>query len=189
MLAIGVFEIRQRCFSLSSLRDLKLISQCHRQIDGKPPGKCYPCDFCTSVQGICSTAVASKVKPDAWQVVEDTNWKTYYFKEIISEHVEEENLSLRKSLGGFEERINNLQTLHEVVKSELAEVKKTNSIITSALDTANQLVKSRTAEKDSYKKLLREMYRKYDDLKGVADSGEPSVSPLEETAHGNPSLY
>lgn len=156
------------------------MSQCHRQVDGKPPGKSFPCDFCANINGICTTAMAAAVKPEALTVAEESHWKTWKFKEVITDAMETENLRLRKQVASFEERFNHQDRVHEAVKSELNSQKAHRDTLQSALENANTLVKSREFEILHHAKLLRDAYRKCDELKERLKQYEFS----ESTVHG-----
>jgi uncharacterized membrane protein len=119
--------------------------------------------------------VANKTKPDSWQVAEDTNWKMFKFKDIISEYVDEENLALRKQLASFEERDNNRQKILDAIKLELDTVTAHNATLQMAMKNLNALLQTRDQELEKAKIALQRIYRKFDKMKEHTQGKEPLV--------------
>ncbi len=125
--------------------------------------------------------MAAAMKPEALAVAEESHWKTWKFKDVITDAMEEENLRLRKLVASFEERFNHQDRVHEAVKSELDSQKAHRNTLQNALENANTLVKSREFEILHHAKLLRNAYRKCDELKERLSQYEANDS----TAHGD----
>lgn len=124
--------------------------------------------------------MAAAMKPEALAVAEESHWKTWKFKDVITDAMEEENLRLRKLVASFEERFNHQDRVHEAVKSELNSQKAHRNTLQNALENANTLVKSREFEISHSAKLLRDAYRKCDELKERLRQYEANDS----TVHG-----
>lgn len=106
--------------------------------------------------------MASAMKPEPLSVAEESHWKTWKFKDVITEAMEAENLQLRKKVESFEERYSHQERVHEAVKSELKSHKAHLTTLQKALEHANSLLKARDLE-------LRESHRKYDAVKERLD--------------------
>jgi predicted RNase H-like nuclease (RuvC/YqgF family) len=109
--------------------------------------------------------MAAAMKPEALAVAEESHWKTWKFKEVITEAVEAENLQLRKKVESFEERYSHQDRVHEAVKSELKSQKAHLTTLQKALEHANSLVRSRDSELAHRDNLLRDAYHQNDMLK------------------------
>lgn len=107
------------------------------------------------------------MKPESWPVAEDTHWKAWRFKEIITEAMEQDNLRIRKELAGFEERYAHLERLHMAVKSELETDRAHKGDLQKALDNSYIFLKTREKEVDNLRKALRAVVRQKDRLKNT----------------------
>jgi len=105
------------------------------------------------------------MKPDAIQVAEESHWKLWKFKDIITEAMEEDNLRLRKELAAFEERFGHQQRLHESLKAELESERAHKSTLEKALQSSYSFVKSREREIANLQKAIRDLCRKRDRMK------------------------
>lgn len=105
------------------------------------------------------------MKPDAIQVAEESHWKLWKFKDIITDAMEEDNLRLRKDLAAFEERFSHQQRLHESLKAELESERAHKCTLEKALQNSYSFVKSREREIANLQKAIRELCRKRDQMK------------------------
>jgi predicted RNase H-like nuclease (RuvC/YqgF family) len=109
--------------------------------------------------------VANALKPESWPVAEDSNWKSWKFKEIISDAMEAENLRLRKEMTNFENRFNDQERLHKAVISELETERAHKATTQKTLEAAYTIIKSRDKEIRELKRALRALSRDRDHLK------------------------
>lgn len=119
------------------------------------------------------------MKPDSWPAAEETHWKAWKFKEIITEAMEQDNLRIRKEIASFEEKYTHLERLHKSVKSELQTEKVHKADLQKALENSYSFIKTREKEVDSLKKTLQSVIRQKDRLKNTLKhyrgSGRESV--------------
>ena len=114
------------------------------------------------------------MKPESWPVAEETHWKTWKFKEIITEAMEKENLDFRKQLAGCQEKAQQQDRLHDAVKSELATLTSYNATLTKALDAAQLSLKKAERETAHMRKMLRGVIRQNDSFKRKLQEGPRS---------------
>jgi chromosome segregation ATPase len=107
------------------------------------------------------------MKPESWPVAEDTHWKSWKFKEIITGAMEQDNLRIRKEIASFEEKYTHLERLHNAVKSELETDRSHKADLQKALDNSYSFIKIREKEVDNLKKALRAVVRQKDRLKNI----------------------
>ena len=105
------------------------------------------------------------MKPDSIQVAEESHWKLWKFKDIISDAVEEDNLRLRKDIAAFEERFSHQQRLHESLKAELESERAHKCTLEKALQNSYSFVKSREKEITNLQRAIRDLCRKRDRMK------------------------
>lgn len=105
------------------------------------------------------------MKPDSIQVAEESHWKLWKFKDIITDAMEEDNLRLRKDVAAFEERLTHQQRLHESLKAELESERAHKCTLEKALQNSYSFVKSREREIANLQKAIRELCRKRDQMK------------------------
>ena len=110
------------------------------------------------------------MKPESWPVAEETHWKSWKFKEIVSDAVEQDNLRVRKELATMQEKFSHQERLHDCVKAELETEREHKLTLQKSLDTAYAFIKStqqdaaKTArilaavmrQRDRYRTILRE---------------------------------
>ena len=104
--------------------------------------------------------MAGAMKPDALTVADDSHWKTWKFKDVISDTVEAENLQLRKKVEGFEEKYSHQERVHDVLKSELSAQKAHLTTLQKLIDTSNAYLRSRESELRNRENLLQDAHRK-----------------------------
>lgn len=118
------------------------------------------------------------MKPDAWPVAEDAHWKTWKFKEIITEAMEHDNLRIRKELASFEEKCSHQERLHDAVLSEL-ELERTHKVdLQKALESAYESSKIRDKEIGNLEKALRALMRQRDRLKNRLRQFRGPATPI-----------
>jgi len=156
-------------------------------VDGKQPSKHFPCDYCTSINGICTAAVAGAMKPDSIQVAEESHWKLWKFKDIITNAMEEDNLRLRKDLAAFEERFTHQQRLHESLKAELESERAHKCTLEKALQNSYSFVKSREREIATLQKAIRDLCRKRDRMKNYVKQIQGSRRSMIDFSGSSPS--
>jgi septal ring factor EnvC (AmiA/AmiB activator) len=109
--------------------------------------------------------VADAKKPESYTVAEETQWKTWKFKEIITKAMEDENLRLRKEIASFEAKFSNQDRIHAALTSTLDTVQAHNQTLKNAVESAEKLTAVYASEVSKLKKLLRTVYRQNDLLK------------------------
>lgn len=124
------------------------------------------------------------MKPESWPVAEETHWKTWKFKDIITTAYEDESLRLRKELAGFEEKSRHQDRLHEAVKSELDTERSHKATLQKALENANSLVQKGEKEAAHLRKLLRSLYRQRDSLRRSVQKLRGSGPSIHEDLSG-----
>jgi hypothetical protein len=124
------------------------------------------------------------MKPESWPVAEETHWKTWKFKEIICEAVEQDNLRLRKDLASFEEKSNHQERLHAAMKSELETERAHKGTLQKALENAYSFIKTRDGEAANFKKMLRAVCRQRDRLKNIVKSMRGSTVSVNDNLSG-----
>ncbi len=107
------------------------------------------------------------MKPESWPVAEDTHWKAWKFKEIITEAMEQDNLRIRKEIASFEEKYTHLERLHNSLKSELETDRAHKADLQKALDNSYNFIKTREKEVENLRKALRAVVRQKDRLKNT----------------------
>jgi hypothetical protein len=98
-------------------------------------------------------------------MAEETQWKTWKFKDIITKAMEDDNLRLRKENAGFEEKFSNQERTHTAVRTSLETLQEHNQTLKKALENAEKLAAVGASEISNLKKLLRAAYRQNDLLK------------------------
>ena len=124
------------------------------------------------------------MKPESWPVAEETHWKTWKFKDIITEAFEADSLRLRKDLASFEEKFSHQERLHVAVKSELDTERAHKATLQKALENAHNLVKKSEKEASHLRKLLRDLYRQKDRLKVYVQRLGGSVTSVHDDQSG-----
>lgn len=107
------------------------------------------------------------MKPESWSVAEDTHWKAWKFKEIITDAMEQDSLRARKDLASFEEKYVHLERLHNAVKSELETDRAHKADVQKALEKSYSFIKTRDKEVENLRKALRAVVRQKDRLKNT----------------------
>jgi len=117
------------------------------------------------------------MKPESWPVAQDAHWKTWKFKEIITDAMEQDNLRIRKELANFEEKYSHQQRLHEAVLSELETERGHKIDLQKALENAYNFIKVRDKEITALEKALRALVRQRDRLKNCLWQFQGSAAP------------
>ena len=115
-----------------------LILQCHRKVDGKPPSEQFPCDYCSSINLICSTYVADAKKPESFMVSMEQNYKRRRFPLILNDAIEQENFALRQRLGNLEEKLQLQNKVHDSVLRQLEAMERQNRLLEKANTQATE---------------------------------------------------
>lgn len=124
------------------------------------------------------------MKPESWPVAEEAHWKTWKFKEIITEAMEHENLRIRKELANFEEKYSHQERLHKAVISELETERAHKADLHKALENAYSFIKIRDKEIGNLEKSFRALVRQRDRLKNhlkLRDSSAPSLKDTQSS--------
>jgi len=125
------------------------------------------------------------MKPESWPVAEDAHWKTWKFKEIITEAMEHENLRIRKDLASFEEKYTHQERLHTAVLSELELERAHKADLQKALENTYDSIKTRDQEIGNLEKALRHVIRQKDRLKNcLRQLREPAAPVLRDDESG-----
>jgi hypothetical protein len=98
-------------------------------------------------------------------MAEETQWKTWKFKDIITKAMEDDNLRLRKENSGFEEKFSNQERTHSAVRTNLETLQEHNQTLKKAHENVEKLATVQASEISNLKKLLRATYRQNDLLK------------------------
>ena len=144
-------------------------AKCSRAVDGKPPSKHFPCDYCVSIQGICSNAIAQAKKPESVSLSDETHWKQWKFKDIINSKVEQENLDLRRELDGYEKKFTDQARLHEAVKAH-------NTTLEQNLTSVNAILKGVVQQKTYWQNRAMNLRREIQNVP-EDETDMPSVPP------------
>jgi hypothetical protein len=123
-------------------------------------------------------------KPDSLLNSDEMDWKRYSFPEILNEHVEQENLSLRKKLGSYESRMADREKILEAVKSELSMATQHIETLQRANTAAFGWAQCREAENQLQKGKLRELYGKLDQMRGKVPSQSGDKGRITELNSG-----
>lgn len=99
-------------------------------------------------------------KPEAWIVAEESHWKLWKYKDIISKEVEDDHLRLRRELGNFQEKFRQQERLYKAVKAELATERAAKSALQKALDSATEQLEQSTKRRKMITDLARDLYRR-----------------------------
>jgi chromosome segregation ATPase len=118
------------------------------------------------------------MKPESWPVAEDAHWKTWKFKEIITEAMEHENLRIRKELASFEEKYSHQERLHKAVLSELESERTHKADQQKALESAYDFIKIRDKEIGNLEKALRSLIRQRDRFKNRLRQFRGPAAPI-----------
>jgi chromosome segregation ATPase len=125
------------------------------------------------------------MKPESWPVAEDAHWKSWKFKEIITEAMEHENLRIRKELASFEEKYSHQERLHKAVLSELESERTHKADQQKALENAYDFIKIRDKEIGNLEKALRSLIRQRDRFKNrLRQFRGPAVPILRDDESG-----
>jgi len=118
-------------------------------------------------------------------VAEETHWKTWKFKDIITSAFEDESLRLRKELASFEEKFNHQDRLYAAVKSELDTERAHKATLEKALENAYSLIKRGDKEASNLRRLLRGLYRQKDYLNDYIKKIRGSAPSIQDNQSGN----
>jgi DNA anti-recombination protein RmuC len=107
------------------------------------------------------------MKPESWPVAEEAHWKTWKFKEIVSDAVEQDNLRVRKELAAMQEKFSHHERLHECVKTELETEREHRGTLQKSLDTAYAFIRSTQSDATKTTKILGAVTRQRDRYKNI----------------------
>jgi len=107
------------------------------------------------------------MKPESWPVAEETHWKAWKFKEIVSEAVEQDNLRVRKELATMQEKFSHHERLHECVKAELDTEREHKVTLQKSLETAYAFIKSTQQDATKTNRILAAVTRQRDRYKNI----------------------
>jgi hypothetical protein len=107
------------------------------------------------------------MKPESWPVAEETHWKTWKFKDIVSDTVEADNLRVRKELAAMQEKFSHHEKLHECVKAELETERAHKATLQKSLDAAYAFIKNTQRDTVKTNKILAAVTRQRDRYKGL----------------------
>jgi len=116
------------------------------------------------------------MKPESWPVAEETHWKTWKFKEIVSGAVEQDNLRVRKELATMQEKFSHHERLHECVKAELETEREHKVTLQKSLDTAYAFIKSTQQDAAKTNKILAAVTRQRDRYRNIVRQCGQSTS-------------
>ena len=163
-------------------------------MDHKPPSKHFPCDYCTTVQAICSTHYAEGKKLEPFIDILDKDYKSHQFSDILNKGVERENLELRQKLEGLQEIVDRHMLDSEskdiIIENLRAQIEQMNTLNCTRERAYNEACASLDQERNTNQRLkdmINDRSDKGTTMDFVVEPGQAGVG-MRKPGSGWPSL-